>query len=144
MLKRKNKYIIIFLMRMEGRNILIIDENDKYQDFYTMILEQESYIVVKAHSVKEAISNLFGENIELILLDIDLPKIGGLKMLEIIRRHKKTKDIPLIMLSSAFCEKDIRLSQKYGADLCMEKPSLVSDVLNSVDCLLNNKHELVS
>lgn len=131
-------------MKLSGKNILVIDEQTNYLEFYRSILEKENYNVVTAINVKDAVSKLFGEKVDLILLDIGLPEIGGFKMAEIIRRHKKTKDIPLIMQSSLFCEKDIILSYKYGADLCLEKPALVSDIINSVQCLLHQQNELVS
>ncbi len=131
-------------MRPNKKTILVIEPKQHYQNFYKTILEAEDYGVIKATNIKEAVAKLFGEKLELVILDIDFPQIGGLKLLEIIRRHKKTKDIPLIMISSRFCEKDIRLSHKYGADLCMEKPSQIKDILGTVNCLLHKKHELVS
>lgn len=123
-------------MNFRRKSILVVDEKENLIDFYKSILEHENYNVIPALNAKEAVSKLFGENIDLILLDINLPNIGGLKMTEIIRRHRKTKNIPVIMQASIFNEKDIKLSYKYGADLCLEKPALVSDILNSVECLL--------
>ncbi len=129
-------------MNLKPKNILLIDE--PFQNPFGAVLDNEHYNVIYTFGIRDTIIKLFSEKIDLIVLDTNHPEIGGLKILKIIRRHKKTKNIPLIMLLSIFCEKNIKLSYKYGADLCIGKPALVSDILDSVYCLIHKQYEFVS
>jgi CheY-like chemotaxis protein len=58
----------------------------------------------------------------LILLDIKLPKVSGLDVLKVVKKTKRTKNIPVVMLTSSANDVDIRTAYEYGANSYVIKP----------------------
>ncbi len=59
---------------------------------------------------------------DLIILDLNLPKVDGFEVLKKIRSEIKTKAVPVIILTSSREKKDIRLAAEYGANSYIQKP----------------------
>lgn len=63
-----------------------------------------------------------GELPELILMDLKLPKIGGLEVLEKLRNHPRTKLLPVVIMTSSTEDKDLCAGYKLGANSYIRKP----------------------
>ncbi len=72
---------------------------------------------------------------QLILLDLNLPKISGLEILDRIKKHPELMKIPVVILSSSNSEDDIRRSYKKGADLYIKKPLQLEQYQESLQTL---------
>ncbi|CAN5529649.1 response regulator [soil metagenome] len=59
---------------------------------------------------------------DLVILDLNLPKMNGIEVLKTIKINEATRHIPVIMLSTSAFEKDIRLCLQHGANYFMTKP----------------------
>mgnify|MGYP003385142321 CR=1 FL=1 len=73
---------------------------------------------------------------DIILLDLNLPKVSGREVLAAVKAHSDTKDIPIIILSSSHDAKDIKESYKLHANCFVTKPVLLNqfiDVIQSVE-----------
>lgn len=66
---------------------------------------------------------------KLILLDIKLPKISGLDVLQVIKNSNKTKQIPVVMLTSSTNDVDIKTAYEYGANSYIVKPLNFGDFI---------------
>ena len=87
--------------------------------------------IIIAHDGVEALNYIFGnsqyqatnivENLKLILLDLNLPKISGIEVLKKIKKEKNTKFLPVIILTSSNDEKDISECYKLGANSYIQK-----------------------
>jgi len=84
---------------MENKVILLVDDDPSITDLYKERLEMEKFKVIVAKDGNEAIEKLSKEKPDLILLDIMMPKIGGLDVLDVIKSRESSKNIPVIMLT---------------------------------------------
>jgi CheY-like chemotaxis protein len=80
--------------------ILVVEDNPVNMELTVDLLESYGYGVVQAEDGFVALQKLQEEKIDLILLDIQLPRIGGLELLSRIKNEDSTKDIPVIALTA--------------------------------------------
>jgi two-component system response regulator len=91
----------------------------------------------------EALERLMGENTEsatlpdIVLLDINMPKMDGLKVLEKIRSSEKTRCLPVIMLTSSKEDTDIITSYRLGANSYIRKPVSFFQFTEAVNQIVN-------
>ncbi len=69
---------------------------------------------------------------KLILLDIKMPKVSGLEVLEILKSDERTKSIPVVMITSSKEEKDIVDSHKLGVNSYVVKPVVFADFSKTI------------
>lgn len=115
------------------REILLVEDNPDDRVLTERALRRNCIAksITVAHDGAEAIDYLFGlgsfsgrdtrSTPDLILLDLKLPKVGGLKVLERIRGDKRTRHIPVVVLTSSDEEKDMVESWRLGADSYVRK-----------------------
>lgn len=72
---------------------------------------------------------------DLILLDVNLPKVNGMEVLEAIRRDERTAVIPVIMLTASDREEDVVRSYKLGSNTYIQKPVEFAKFLAALDVL---------
>jgi two-component system response regulator len=87
-----------------------------------------------------------GEHVQLILLDLNLPKIHGLDVLRKIKTDERTKSIPVIIMTASQEERGVMQSYKLGAQGCVVKPFDFSKFVEAVSelrlsWLLIDRHE---
>ena len=104
---------------MEKFNILVCDDEKAIVDAIEIYLKQEGYNVLKAYNGEEALKILDENEVHLILLDIMMPKMDGLKATIKIREHL---NIPIIILSAKSEDTDKILGLNFGADDYITKP----------------------
>ncbi|MBE9522073.1 MAG: response regulator [Proteobacteria bacterium] len=132
------------------KKILIVDDEPEQIDFATTVLEQNGYITISAKNGIEGIQKAKIEKPDLILLDILMPRRGGIAMYQDLRHDEETKDIPVVIVTGAtrggpFEEYMLSQGQDIPApDGYVEKPmnpdtvlKLISDLLGSFSYLQN-------
>lgn len=100
-------------------NILVCDDDREIVEAVTIYLEHESYKVFKAYDGIEALEIVEEENIHLIIMDIMMPKLDGLRATMKIRENK---NIPVIMFSAKSEDTDKIMGLNMGADDYITKP----------------------
>ncbi len=81
-------------------NILVIDDEPKTVELVAAVLEAEGYCVQKAYSGQEGVELATRQGYDLIILDLMMPKIDGFDVVEELRRHAGSKDIPIIIATA--------------------------------------------
>lgn len=115
---------------VQKKRILLVEDNQNDELLTKMALNRSapSVVIDVAKNGFEVIDYFFGENSDhhplpnLIILDLNLPKINGIEVLKRLRTESKTLSIPIVVLTSSKEEQDIRLSSKYGANSFIRKP----------------------
>ncbi|OPJ59229.1 response regulator transcription factor [Clostridium oryzae] len=104
---------------MEKKRILVVDDEEDIRDLLEIYLVNEGYSVIKTSDGIEAIDVLEKAEIDLIILDIMMPKMDGIQACMKIR---KDKNVPIIMLSAKSEDIDKILGLNTGADDYVTKP----------------------
>lgn len=104
---------------MGRATILVVDDDKEIANAIEKLLNLEGYEVVKAYNGIEALDILVMNNIQLILLDVMMPKLDGLSTMMKIRLNK---NIPIIILSAKSENSDKILGLSMGADDYVTKP----------------------
>ena len=100
-------------------NVLVVDDEKEIRDAIEIYLRGENLNIIKAGDGVEALELLESNNIHLIILDVMMPKLDGIKTCLEIR---KNRNIPIIMLSAKGEDSDKILGLNVGADDYMTKP----------------------
>lgn len=104
---------------MSSATILVIDDEPQIRRVMRATLASQGYTVTEARSGEEALEMLRGEQPDLILLDVNLPGMGGL---EVCREIRDRSDVPIVMLTVRNTEKDKVQALDAGADDYVVKP----------------------
>lgn len=100
-------------------NILVCDDDKKIVDAIDIYLSQEGYHILKAYDGLQAIEIMKKEEVHLILLDIMMPNLDGIRA---TRKIRETSSVPIIMLSAKSEDVDKILGLNIGADDYITKP----------------------
>jgi DNA-binding response OmpR family regulator len=113
--------------------ILLVDDEDAIQSLLTYPLERDGYRVVQARDGDEALRRFGEETVDLVVLDIMLPKVDGL---EVCRRLRSESTVPIIMLTARDDELDKVLGLELGADDYITKPFSIREFRSRIRALL--------
>ena len=119
---------------MKKANILLVEDEENLHDTLRLNLEMEGYEVSSAYDGITAVKAVQGEYFDLIILDIMLPEMDGIAVIETIRVSHN--DVPVLMLSAKNTPADKVLGLKKGADDYLTKPFDLEELLLRVDKLI--------
>lgn len=105
------------------RKILLVEDTMFFRKTIKKIFEESGYQVVTANDGKEAIDILEAGEVEfdIVVSDIEMPRINGFQLAEIIKKNEKLKSMPLLAVSSRAETTYIQEGMKAGYDFYMEK-----------------------
>jgi len=119
---------------MEQRpTVLLVDDEESVQKVLTYPLEREGYRVVQARDGEEALERYQAEHVDLVILDLMLPRLDGL---EVCKRLRAESSVPIIMLTARDDEFDTVLGLELGADDYITKPFSIREFMSRVRALL--------
>jgi two-component system OmpR family response regulator/two-component system alkaline phosphatase synthesis response regulator PhoP len=113
--------------------ILLVDDEDAVQKLLTYPLEREGFRVMQARDGEEALQRFGTERVDLVVLDLMLPKLDGL---EVCRRLRAQSTVPIIMLTARDDELDKVVGLELGADDYITKPFSIREFRSRVRALL--------
>jgi len=108
--------------RITSATILVVDDERDIQNFFRFKLQKIGYDVVVAQNGYEAIEKVKKFRPDLILMDIMMPVMDGLKATEHLKKHKDYNSIPIIIVSAIGDIKGKAAAYKYGANDYLTKP----------------------
>ncbi len=115
--------------------ILVIDDSAMQQKIARIYLEKgEGHTVISASNGKKGLEIALAEHPELILLDVDMPEMNGIEVLEELKKSETLKDIPVVMCTASENFTEEKLKQM-GAISYIKKPhgfSSLKNIINSI------------
>ena len=106
--------------------ILLVEDDAEISAMLKHFLATENFEVVTASDGESACSKFFSDTFSLVLLDLMIPKMSGMEVMERIREHHT---VPIIILSAKDTDSDKTLGLGLGADDYITKPFSVTEVL---------------
>jgi DNA-binding response OmpR family regulator len=117
----------------DSATILLVDDEESVQKLLTYPLERDGYRVVQARDGDEALERFNDEDVDLVVLDVMLPKVDGL---EVCKRLRARSAVPIVMLTARDDELDKVLGLELGADDYITKPFSIREFRSRVRALL--------
>jgi len=127
--------------KMERKKILVVDDDKKSRYLVSFLLEKEGFKVIMATNGLEGIEAARKQQVDLIIMDIKMPKMDGYETTRRIRRLKKYKSIPIIALTSYAITEDKEKVIKAGCTEYMSKPITPETFISEIKKFLEVKHE---
>ena len=125
---------------LEGVNVLLVEDNPVNQVYATTILENEKAIVDLAGNGKIAIHKLLSEEYDIVLMDGQMPEMGGIEATGIIR-NKLEMDIPIIALTANALKGERDKYIAVGMNEYVSKPFEDIELINAIGKLLGLKEK---
>jgi DNA-binding response OmpR family regulator len=117
----------------DSATILLVDDEESIQKLLTYPLERDGYRVVQARDGDEALARFDAENVDLVVLDVMLPRLDGL---EVCKRLRARSTVPIVMLTARDDELDKVLGLELGADDYITKPFSIREFRSRIRALL--------
>lgn len=104
------------------RTILIVDDSETVRNQVGRALKEAGFGVVQASDGVEGLRESQEGDFALILLDVSMPRMGGMELLDRLRQEPKTKDVPVLVLTTEMQEAMIQRAKRAGAAGWIIKP----------------------
>lgn len=121
-----------------ARKLLLADDSITIQKVVELVLTDEGFEIKAVTNGEEALNIIKNFRPDIVLADIDMPKINGYQLCEKIKSDPETKDIPVILLSGAFEPIDEALSKQVKSDSYIVKPFESQELISRINSILKS------
>ena len=118
------------------RKVLVVDDNVDSITILRSILETNGFAVRTAQSGRDALDLLAQEVPDVILLDVMMPEMSGLEVLERIKSNHATSRLPVILVTAKMQDEDVLTGYQFGADYYITKPCTAKQLLYGIGLVL--------
>lgn len=119
-----------------GPKILVVDDEEDVVTFIKRALAMEGMEVVTAFDGLSALDTALEEEPDLVILDIMMPIMNGYEVCARLRLEDKTKNVPIILLSSAYTADTVRQAKVAGGSGYVAKPFTPGELVSEIKKLL--------
>ncbi|QGY41416.1 response regulator [Pseudodesulfovibrio cashew] len=120
-----------------AKHILIVDDSKTVRNLVAFIMKKEGFRVTSAEDGLDGLEKLYSaEQVDLIVSDVNMPRMDGLTFIKTVREQEAYRDIPIVVLSTEGQDKDIATGLTVGANLYMVKPAQPEKLVRNVKMLL--------
>ena len=123
------------------KNIWIVDDDEEMSRAMQLMLKMLNCNTTAFMGARPAAQTLLsGKRPDLLILDINMPEVSGLDMLEFVRRRQEWNDVPIIMLSTEAADVTVDKALELGADGYVSKPVTIEELEKAINAALE-KHQ---
>ncbi|RPI37610.1 MAG: response regulator [Nitrospiraceae bacterium] len=121
-------------------NVLVVEDSPTMRQLISFAIKRiPNCRVVEATDGVDALKKLSSDKIDLILADINMPVMDGLKLVSLVRGNPAFKDIPVIMVTTEGAEEDRKRAIAIGANAYLPKPIQTQELLKLVTSYLSGQ-----
>ena len=111
------------------RQVWIVDDDEDMSRAIGLMVKMLDCEVMAFHSARSTAQTLLtGKRPDLLILDINMPEVSGMDLLEFLRRRKEWKNLPIIMISSEASDSTVDKAMQMGADSYLVKPVTIEEL----------------
>jgi two-component system chemotaxis response regulator CheY len=124
------------------KQVWIVDDDQEMASALGMMLELLDFETTGFLNARSAAQSLLaGNRPDLMLLDINMPEVSGLDLLEFSRRRPEWKNLPVVMLSSEAADVTVDRAMKLGADGYIMKPVTIEELERAINAAFQKHQE---
>ncbi len=129
--KRKAVKKVIKKKKISSRKpqILIVDDSSSVRNFVGSVLEKHNFTIVKSNNGEDALAKIKSEKIDLMITDLEMPKMHGFELIKSIRKNKKYEGLPIVILTGRAGMSQQQEGEDIGANAFLVKPFKESDLI---------------
>ena len=128
---------------MDKKKILIVEDDNFVAEVYFAKLTEMGYQATLAQNGEEGLAELKKNKIDLILLDILMPVMNGMEMLEEIKKQEEWKNIPVILLTNVGEKESIQKVREFGVkDYLIKSHFTPAEVIEKIEAVFKNNKSL--
>ena len=121
------------------RHVWIVDDDEEMSRAVGLMLNLLNCDTTSFITVRSAVQTLLtGKMPDLVILDIHLPEVSGLDMLEFLRRRPEWKNLPVVILSSETADNIVDKALELGADSYVKKPVTIKEIEKAMATAFSN------
>jgi two-component system, chemotaxis family, chemotaxis protein CheY len=118
---------------MEGLRFLVVEDSPTMRQLISFSLKRfKGCKIVEAVDGVDALKKLQQEEVDMILTDINMPVMDGLKLVSLVRQNAKTKDLPIVIITTEGAAEDRDRGLALGANAYISKPIQSSHLLKVI------------
>ena len=116
------------------RQVWVVDDDEEMSSAIGLMLKILDCEVTSFHSARSVAQKLLtGKSPQLLILDINMPEVSGLDLLEFLRRRPEWKELPILMLSSEAADSTVDKALQLGADAYIMKPATLEELEKAME-----------
>ncbi|MGD9899875.1 MAG: Hpt domain-containing protein [Calditrichaceae bacterium] len=129
--KRKTVKKVIKKKKISSRKpqILIVDDSSSVRNFVGSVLEKHNFTIVKSNNGEDALTKIKTEKIDLMITDLEMPKMHGFELIKSIRKDKKFEGLPIVILTGRAGMTQQQEGEDIGANAFLVKPFKETDLI---------------
>ena len=116
-----------------SKKIMIVDDSVTVRKVTTRLLERNGWDVATAKDGVDAIKQLQDASPDIVLLDIEMPRMDGFEVLRIVRRDPHLQNLPIIMITSRTGEKHKQQAFDLGVNRFLGKPFQEANLMETIE-----------
>jgi len=122
---------------MSGTTFLIVEDSPTMRQLLAFSLRRlKECRIIEAVDGVDALKKLTTERVDLVITDINMPMMDGLKLISVIRGNARTRTVPIIIVTTEGAEEDRKRGLALGANAYIAKPIQPSELLKTIASLL--------
>jgi two-component system, chemotaxis family, chemotaxis protein CheY len=123
---------------MDNATFLVVEDSPTMRQLISFSLKRfKNARIIEAVDGVDALKKLSGEKVDLILTDINMPVMDGLKLVSLVRQNAQLKAIPIIIITTEGAEEDRERGLALGANAYISKPIQSSHLIKTISELLS-------
>ena len=121
---------------MSAKTILYVEDNEMNRKIVRDLLKRTTYRLIEAFDGEAGVAMAVQERPDLILMDIQMPKVSGIEATRILRTHEATANTPILVITSFALSGDEQKAKDAGASAYLAKPYSPFNLLSLIRQLM--------